>query len=259
MSRLWKSVFLPFNEVQRVTGLNGEVALPFVVRAIQTIEELQAVARLRHTGYRLSGLRTEDTIDHAFDLAPNTVIFGAFDKTDQSLIGTIRVVIGSRGPVEVSSYCAVPTAIYEAPQAEARWFCVPRGSHNALVKLLLCKALYQLAVETDCASIVVAAKRSMQGLYRLMQFDDIAQSPVVFQPDGHRHAHTVLGISVPRVREQWREDPDLAQMFKVFFEQTHPDLQIPADSQRVLNPLSELQPQLSQTVIDTEELRSSPS
>jgi len=171
------------------------------------------------------------------DFATNAIILGAFDKKSRKLLGTMRLVVGSRGPSEVSRYVELPSVWSQLPFGEARHLCVPRTSKHSLgIKILLFKSFYLTALQHNCESLIIASRQALQGMYRLMHFVDVQESPVTFLPPGTHQQQTVLGLSLPNIEQRWKNDPKLVTHHRVIFEQEHPDLLLPLGN--AINPLA---------------------
>ncbi|MGC1443793.1 MAG: hypothetical protein WA888_24550 [Burkholderiaceae bacterium] len=235
--RLFRALFTPADPMRRLSEQIGTVSLPFEIRPVATVDELLQVAGLRQAGYRSQ--RPADQEIDLLDWAAHAVVLGAYEKASGQLLGSMRVLLGSLGDGEISRYVNLPSDWKFQPCAEARLLCVARSAHQVGVKILLCKALYELALLHDCGQLVIASRRALQGFYRLMYFDDIVPEGLMFTPPGTAHSHLVLGLRLDGIRERWRADPEMAAFYRVVFEQYHPDLVLPADPQ-TLNPLSAL-------------------
>lgn len=209
--------------------------MPFEIRPVESLAELAEVGAMRQASYRLMSdpLQSIDELD----FARHAIVLGAFDKQSQRLLGTMRILVGSRGPSEIARYVNLPTEWSQSPFGEARHLCVPRSSRYAIaIKILLYKSIYQIATEQQCSSLVIATRRALQGMYRLMHFDDVRQTPTTFIPDGTEHEHTVLGLSLDRLAERWGKDHEMKTFHRIFFQQTHPDLLLPSGG--FVNPLT---------------------
>lgn len=221
--------------MRALATVDGAVSLPFVIRPVRSLPELAEVGAMRRSSYRLlsNPLRTIDEID----FAKHAIVLGAFDKRSRKLLGTMRVLVSSRGPSEIERYVDLPATWTNSSFGEARHLCVPRSSRHYLsVKIMLFKSLYLTARIQNCPSLVIATRRALQGMYRLMHFVDVQDTPTLFTPDGTRHEQTVLGLSLENLSDRWNNDPKLITFHHLFFEQHHADLLLPTAD--VLNPLA---------------------
>ncbi len=214
---------------------SGEVSTAFEIRPATTRAELTDIATLRRSGYRLPGHAALPV--ESIDFARHAVVLGAFDKQSNQVLGTMRVLLTGHGPSEVSEYINLPPIWQESSYVEARHLCVPRSEHALPVKILLCKALYLLAIEHDCFRAVIATRPALQGFYRLLHFDDLSTNPISFTPPSSRTEHRVMGLRLDTLKTEWRADAENDTLYRIFFEQQHADLRLPGNAD-VLNPLS---------------------
>lgn len=233
--RLFRALFAPSEPMRALSVLDGDVSLPFEIRPIKSPAELAEVGAMRRSSYRLlsNPLHTVDDLD----FASHAIVLGAFDKQSRRLLGTMRVLISSRGPSEIARYVDLPTSWSESPFGEARHLCVPRLSkHHLSVKVMLFKSLYLVAQDQNCSSLVIATRGALQGMYRMMHFVDLRDSATKFVPNGSHHEQTVLGLQISDLAQRWKDDSEMTAFHRLFFEQKHPDLSLPTGA--ALNPLS---------------------
>lgn len=233
--RLFRALFAPSEPMRALSAYDGDVSLPFEIRPIKSPAELAEVGAMRHSSYRLlsNPLHAIDDLD----FASHAIVLGAFDKKSHKLLGTMRILLSSRGPSEIARYIDLPEAWSNTPFGEARHLCVPRLSrHHLSVKVMLFKSLYLLAHDQNCDSLVIATRGALQGMYRMMHFVDLQESSTKFVPDGTHHEQTVLGLPMSGLAQRWNDDPEMVAFHRLFFKQNHPDLSLPSGAS--LNPLT---------------------
>lgn len=201
----------------------GEQTLPFVIRRVTTADEFEAVLAQRVSGYRLGDWRK--AVDEA-DFADNGVVLAAFDKSGGACLGSIRLVLGDRGPNEITDFVRFEPPWRDMTKIEARRYVVPRSVHSMKVKVLLMKALYRVAEQEGIEAIVATSAEGLATTYRMMHFEDLAPGGLTVLPSGARKPVCVVAIEVARLRGLWRSDPALRNFYRVWFEQTHPDLDL---------------------------------
>ncbi|MEZ5661822.1 MAG: hypothetical protein R3E83_25985 [Burkholderiaceae bacterium] len=185
-------------------------------------------------GYRLTSRRS--AVDE-FDFQANCMVLGAFAKDGGRCLGSIRLVLGDRGPNEVTDFVAFDPPWALLSKIEARRFVVPRTMYSMKVKVMLMKALYAVAETEGIGAIIATSAEGLASTYRMMHFQDLAPGGLSIRPPGARKPATVVAIEVARLRGLWRDDPDLTNFYRIWFEQYHADLQLfPV----VVNPLRPL-------------------
>ncbi|MEZ5649079.1 MAG: hypothetical protein R3E87_00855 [Burkholderiaceae bacterium] len=212
----------------------GIARLPFEIRRVARAAELEAVVQQRIAGYRLGSRKS--AID-AFDFADNCIVLGAFDKENGQCLGSIRLVLGDRGPNEITAFVAFDEPWRTLTKIEARRFVVPRTIYSMKVKVMLMKALYAVAESQRIGAIVATSAEGLASTYRMMHFQDLQPGGLTVRPPGARKPATVVAIEVGKLKGLWRDDRDLANFYRIWFEQQHPDLHLEPSAR---NPLAVL-------------------
>ncbi|MEZ5740252.1 MAG: hypothetical protein R3E68_12880 [Burkholderiaceae bacterium] len=192
---------------------------------------------MRRQGYRLD--EVSEAVDE-FDFRQNAQIYGAFDKSAGRLLGTIRLILGDQGPNEISSQAMIPEPWRSMTKIDARRYVVPRGRHAMQVKVMLMKALYEVASQRGIQAIVAASSEALASAYRMMHFQDVLPGGLSITPTGAHKAVTVVAINVAALKGLWQTDKELATFYRLWFETRHPDLLL--QPERRVNDLSALRP-----------------
>lgn len=213
----------------------GERALPFEIRRVRLAAEFDAVLEQRAIGYRLPSAAY--AVD-AMDFENNGVLLAAFDKRDDRCLGSIRLVLGDRGPNEITEFVRFDQPWRSLSIIEARRFVVPRSAYSMKIKVMLMKALYSVAADERLGAIVATSAEGLASTYRMMHFQDLAPGGLTVMPPGSRKPVTVVAIEVARLKGLWAQDPELANFYRIWFEQVHPDLKTaPIAASNPLRPL----------------------
>lgn len=216
----------------------GVQTLPFVVRPARTAAELQEVAVLRHASYGRHRSQSSGPRPDAIDYAPNAVVLIAIDKASARVVGTIRLVVGDTGPIELEQYVHIPREVTGVP-AEAARLVIGRTPKRTLVKLALFKAFYLFCAGHGIDSMVVAARDPVRFDYLWLQFHDLTDTPLWFVPGGDfPDPHQVLMQPIAGLRERWHHASH--DFYKILFEMVHPDIRPFVNGG--INPLSRLAP-----------------
>lgn len=214
----------------------GVQSLPLTVRPVRTLAELREVSALRESAYARHLGHSECLGPDEFDFAPNALVLAAIDKRTSKVIGTMRVVIGDTGPLQLDSYVRLPRE-HTGIAAEASRLAVARTRLHTLVKLSLWKAFHRVCSGYGVDSMVLAARSPLDQDYLWLDFDNIAGTPLWFVPGGSFcDPHRVLMQRMLGLQERWRSKGH--DFYKFNFELVHPDIRPFVDGGT--NPLSTL-------------------
>lgn len=214
----------------------GVQTLDFTVRPVRTLAELQQVAQLRHAAYGRHRDQQGAAQPDRYDFEPHAVVLAAIDKSDGRIVGTIRVVLGDSGPLELDNYVHLARASTGVP-AEAARLAIGRTRHRTLVKLALWKAYYRLCMGHGIESMVLAARRPIDDDYTWLDFHDIGVEPLWFVPGASfPDPHRVLMQRLAGLQDKWGQKSH--EFFRFNVELVHPDIRPFSDDG--INPLSRL-------------------
>lgn len=242
-NRTLRNIFVPQAAIAPYLE-DDEPALPFRVALVSDPDVLLEIARVRIESFRTGRRLTHRVASAAIDIedySENALLFAAFEKATDRVIGTMRIAFSTRGTTTMQHLAPLPGHWGEQPFGEARLLCVPRSDHSRMVLLMLCKAFFLAARIEDVDNFIIGARRSMEPFYRLLMFRDVSDPPLFFTPPNLTRAHRVMGFNVRHAESIWAAGPDMAAMRRVFFEQKHHDIALPTDG-RLVNPLAGLKP-----------------
>lgn len=208
--------------VDASSAQSGVQPLEFTVRPARNLFELQEVARLRHAAYGRHRPQSGPPAPDRYDFMPNAVVLVAIDKRSERIVGSLRVVMGDVGPLELDAYATLPRASTGVP-AEAARLVVGRTRSRTLVKLALWKAFHRLCLGHGIDSMVLAARKPLDDDYAWLGFRDLQDEPAWFVPGGaFPDPHRVLMLSMHGLPERWRAMSH--DLFRFNFELVHPDI-----------------------------------
>lgn len=214
----------------------GIQSLPLTVRPVRSLAELREVSLLRESAYgRHFGL-TDSCGPEEFDFAPNALVLAAIEKRTSKVIGTLRVMIGDTGPLQLDTYVRLPRERIGVA-GEASRLAVARTRLHTLAKLSLWKAFHRLCSGYGVDSMVLAARSPLDHDYLWLDFENIGREPLWFVPGGSFcEPHRVLMQRMSGLQERWRGKGH--DFYKFNFELVHPDIRPFVDGGT--NPLSAL-------------------
>lgn len=212
------------------TRARHPTALPFVVRAATSPDDLRQVAQLRAEAYGrhlpafASVLRRVEDADRS----PGVVVLLARGKDDGRIVGTVRLQVDHERPLPVEASVALPGWLRgDGPLVEATRLGVEASERGAMARNALLKASYLHAEAAGAAWIVATARPPLDRLYRRLLFRDAFehQAPVPMVHVGNL-PHRVLALPLRQARalSAVRHHPLAAY----FFDTDHPDLVINA-------------------------------
>ncbi len=243
LARLLQQIFLP--DAPILPHLESQnPALPFVVRAVSTTDELLTVARLRLSVYRVAAKGEEPPLESALDVedfAANSQVLAAIDKETNEMIGTMRIAFSSRGPTTMEQLISLPEPWRHAPYAEARLLCVPKSENSRMVLLMLCKTFFKACRIEGVDNIIIGARRAMEPFYRILCFEDVSDPPMFFSPAANNMPHRILALRVSQLEQIWPQHDFTENLRRMFFVQQHEDIRL-GRAAPLINPLSGMHP-----------------
>ena len=232
---MFRRLMSPRAALLEASAASGSVQqLGFTVRPARNLSELQEVVALRHAAYGRHRAQPGRPAPDRYDFMPNAVVLVAIDKSSGRVIGSIRVVTGDVGPLELDAYVTLPRDVTGVP-AEAARLVVGRTRSRILVKLALWKAFHRLCLGRGVDSMVLAARKPLDDDYAWLGFQDLHGQPDWFVPGGaFPDPHRVLRLSMHGLAERWRAHSHDLYHFNV--EVVHPDIRPFCDD--CVNPLA---------------------
>ena len=234
---MFRRLMAPRAALADACGLQpGVQALDFAVRPARTLAELHEAVGLRAAAYGKRGARSAPSGPDPYDFMPNATVLVAIEKHSGRIVGSLRVVMGDVGALELDAYVSLPRRTLGSP-AEAARLVVGRTGSRLLVRLALWKAFHRLCLGHGIDTMVLAARRPLDENYAWLGFADPDGQPIWFVPGGaFSDPHRVLSLSMHGLAERWRAQRHDLYHFNV--ELVHPDIRPFSDDG--LNPLARL-------------------
>jgi hypothetical protein len=199
-------------------------SLPFTVTVVTTEQDLLDAVAIRHAAYGHHLPELAHKFEHADDADRNDIVLLARAKADGRALGTMRVRISDRTPLQVGQVLPIPLQMQGKRLAEATRLAVRAGGGGRMVRDALFKAFWMICVAERVDYMVIAARRPMDRTYEWLGFQDlVAGVGFVPLPYAGNLPHRVLAFDVPNARRNWKaiDHP----LFDFIFETQHPDLQ----------------------------------
>lgn len=208
---------------------NQKFELPFVVRQPLNHYELQQIATLRSQAYGRHNVQLGEmlTLPEDADMQPGNVVLGAFDKADNSLLGTLRIHTNLYGPLPLEESVDLPAHMRNLRLCEVTRLAI-RYDAPTLVKLALFKTCYQTGVRHALDSITAVGRDPIYRQYENLLFQEIFPGRG-FMPIRHvaNLPHKVLHLDLATAQDRWTraKHPLLSFMVTIRYD----DIETPAN------------------------------
>ena len=152
------------------------VELPFRVKRVRSLDELNSVARIRQQAYgrHLPKFAQSLASPELADFETDTVVLLATAKQDNAPLATMRIHTNHNKPLPLEQAVTLPEAMCSTSLAEAVRFRVVSGRSGGggLVRNVLFKAFYLICVATRIDWMVICARSPMHKLYFSLIFEN---------------------------------------------------------------------------------------
>jgi hypothetical protein len=203
-------------------------SLSFVVREVETPEDMTKVCELRAMGYgrRAPALREPMAQPDVFDRSPGTSIFLCEDKASGAPIGTMRVIDNtSGGALEIEEFVQVPDWMANNRRGEMTRLVVAGGA-DALVKAALWKAGYLRCLQTRVHWLIIGVRKP--GLIKQYEYlgarDMFPDQRLVPVGRGWSLPHRIFVLDIQNAENDWYAGRHRLLRFMV--ETEHPDIHV---------------------------------
>ena len=203
-----------------------ETALPFKIGVVLTESQLLRVQALRAQayGHHLPGLAASFARPDPVDLQNDIIVFYAEDKLSGSLVGSARIQVNHRQPLQIERSLELPERMAGRMLSEVTRLTVLPG-YNHPVRLALVKAchLYSSAMQVSC--VLAGARRSLLRQYKALGFrdmwDDDRMVPLL-HGGGLEHRILYRDLVVAEFESRTNNQP----YYDFFFTVYHPDIRV---------------------------------
>ncbi len=182
--------------------------------------------RLRARGYSKYFTSPKDAADD-LDASPNCLLLVASTASDE-IIGTMRILDGARGPIELESFA--PLARLGAPEVAARSFAeatrltVMPGPRSRAVKLALWKAFFVFAMRHRRRGMLVWGRPPAARQDQRLLFEDLGPAFEFVHPLLGSEKNRSLWMDLRQARERLRTTRH--PLYDFFFEMHHPKVSV---------------------------------
>lgn len=203
-----------------------EALLPFKIGVVLTETQLLRVQALRAMayGHHLPGLAASFARPDPVDLQDDVIVFYAEDKLNGSLVGSARIQINQRQPLQIERSLELPPHMAGRMLSEVTRLTVLPG-YNHPVRLALVKAchLYSSAMQVSC--VLAGSRRSLLRQYKSLGFrdmwDDERMVPLL-HGGGLEHRILYRDLVVAEFETRTNNEPH----YDFFFTAYHPDIRV---------------------------------
>lgn len=212
--------------------LNGhqpphQESLNFMVRVVDDELDLARVRRLRSLayGHHLPLLAAQfgaaDTLDHD----PDVVIFCAEDKASGELVGSCRIQVNRRRPLQIHACIDEPPHLRGRLVSEITRLVVHPRYGDRLVRMALVKACHLHNIAMQVSGIYAGSRPALMRQYRALGFSDLyADRREVPLKHAGGIPHRILWLDSVSAEADWcaMKHPCHAFVFRTW----HPDIMI---------------------------------
>ena len=203
-----------------------EEALAFRIGVVSTAECLLQVQALRAAsyGHHLPGLAATFARPDPLDLDDDVIVFYAQDKQTGTLVGSARIQINRRRPLQIERSLDLPDHLSGLLLSETTRLIVLPG-YNHPVRMALVKACQLYSTAMQIRGALAGARASLLRQYKSLGFRDLwnDERMVPLQHGGgleHRILYRDLVIAEAESRA------DNQPYYKFMFTTYHPDIQV---------------------------------
>lgn len=210
--------------------------LPFVIRAIETHEELAEVIALRKRAYgrHLGDLPASWSDPEPDDLRPDAVLLAARCKETGELLGSVRLICNARTPLPLEASVALPRRLQGQHLLEASRLAIVPGVKGVRLVHAIVKACFEMAYHCGQDFVVVTARRPVDRMYLGLQFDDMLDGDTFVYSDILEVPHGLFAMDILDAESRWQA---IQHPLYDFMARTHhPDIAL--DARRIYQRLT---------------------
>ncbi len=185
-----------------------EEALPFTIRVVSNIRDLEKAVRIRHAAYmrHVPGFANELTLPENSDSEQGVVVLLAESKFDGSPIGTMRIQTNDYKPLSLEQSVALPEAYSTRRLAEATRLGVTQERVGRMVTTALFKAFFLYCRQNRIDHMVITARSPVDRQYDRLLFTDVYPE-LGYIPFKHVGGmpHRVMALDVNGAERLWTQ------------------------------------------------------
>ncbi len=218
-------------EVPHMSGVRPasrlvEASLPFTLGIVSTEAQLLRVQALRALayGHHLPGLAASFARPDPLDLEPDITLFYVEDKLSGSLVGSARIQINRRKPLQIERSLDLPAHLEGRLLSEITRLTVLPG-YTQPVRMALVKACHIFCIGTQIGGVLAGSRRSLLRQYKNLGFKDLFDDErLVPLAHGGGLEHRILFRDTVTSEAESRANnhPDYSFVFRTY----HPDIRI---------------------------------
>jgi hypothetical protein len=185
-----------------------EEALPFTIRVVSNIRDLEKAVRIRHAAYmrHVPGFAQELTLPENSDSEQGVVVLLAESKFDGSPVGTMRIQTNDHKPLSLEQSVALPEAYRTRRLAEATRLGVTQERVGRMVTTALFKAFFLYCRQNRIDHMVITARSPVDRQYDRLLFTDVYPE-LGYIPFKHVGGmpHRVMALDVNGAERLWSQ------------------------------------------------------
>jgi len=185
-----------------------EEALPFTIRVVSNIHDLEKAVRIRHAAYmrHVPGFANELTLPEKADSEPGVVVLLAESKLDGSPIGTLRIQSNDHKPLTLEQSISLPATLSGKRLAEATRLGVTQERVGRMVTTALFKAFFLYCRQNRIDQMVITARSPVDRQYDRLLFTDVYPELgyIPFKHVGNL-PHGVMSLDVNNAERLWTQ------------------------------------------------------
>lgn len=201
--------------------------LNFTVRVVDSEFDLARVRQLRALayGHHLPLLADRFGAADALDRDPDVVIFCAEDKASGDFVGSCRIQVNRRRPLQIHACIEEPPHLRGRLVSEITRLVVHPGYGDRLVRMALVKACHLHNIAMQVSGIYAGSRPALMRQYRALGFSDLyADRREVPLDHAGGIPHRILWLDSVSAEADWSamKHPYHAFVFRTW----HPDIMI---------------------------------
>jgi predicted GNAT family N-acyltransferase len=206
--------------------------LPFTVRLAKGAKDMQDLITLRQQVYgkHVPGIARKLETMETDDKRPDALILVARSKSNDQLLGSVRLVNNLSEPLRVESEITLPPQFKRRKLAEARRLVVVGGTAGRAVSASLIKAAFEICFRAGIDDTLITARHPVDRMYRMMQFDDLLGTKKITLPDASNLPHSLFGMPIQEAETRWVAAA--CPLYDFMATTLHPDIDINYDTVR---------------------------
>ncbi len=201
--------------------------LPFRVRIVRNENQLLKAVHIRSEAYGRHWPNLYESLGNPEpqDRNPNSLIFLAEQKNDNSAIGTMRIDTNLITPLPITHDIDLPSSLASDTIAYVTRLGVKQGRIGSLAKLTLFKSLHRYCLAKQISWILVGVHPPNDKDYLRLEFKDIfAPDVLVPIPSSFGIPLRFMAFEVVSAERLWRETKN--PLYNFMFRKYHPDVEI---------------------------------